>query len=163
MKTAAILAIVLALASHASAQGRPSGAVDAVVRLYRDFAAEVVVESDDFSFTDLFGRPRATLARYLDESLIALVIKDRECSRRTQEVCNLDFSPIWDSQDPVGTTVKISATNDPTRVLVELRYFERPEVRRLTYRMVKSTTGWRVADIEYSTHESLVSLLRGKH
>ncbi len=163
IRTLATVLVVLSMAPSANAQPRrPSGAVAAVAKLYQDFAAEAVIDSAELSVEDLFGRPRAMLAKYLDDSLVALVLRDRECSRRSQGICNLDFAPIWDSQDPVGTTVKISEASDPTRVVVELRYFERPEVRRLTYRMVKSPAGWRVADIEYSTHQSLVSLLRGK-
>jgi hypothetical protein len=158
----ASFAIVLSLAIGADAQRQaPSGPLGTVVKLYQDFAAEAVIDNPDLSL-DLFAQPRAVLSKYLDDSLVALVLKDRECRQRTQEVCNLDFAPLWDSQDPVGTTVKISETPDAARVLVELRRFERPEVVRLTYRMTRGAAGWRVADIEYSGHASLASLLRGK-
>ena len=101
------------------------------------------------------------MARYLDDQLVTLVMADRECSRRTQEVCNLDFAPIWDSQDTVGTTVKIAEGKDPSRVQVELHMAPKT-VRRLTYVMVKTPAGWRVHDIEYDSHESLVKMLKGK-
>jgi len=133
-----------------------------VARLYQDFAAEAVIDSPELSIEDLFGRPRAALARYLDDGLVALVLADRACSRRTGSVCQLDFAPIWDSQDPVGSTVKISQGKDASHVVVELRSFERPDVRRLTYVMAKTAAGWRVRDIEYGTHPSLVAMLRGK-
>src|SRR3954469_4687911 len=119
-------------------------AVAAVARLYQDFAAEAVIDSPELSIEDLFGRPKVALARYLDDSLVALVLADRACSRRTQGVCNLDFAPIWDAQDPVGTTVKISEMKDASRVLVELRSPNTPKGRRLTYVMVKTAPGWRV-------------------
>ena len=156
----ALCAIGLSQAAQASAPA--VSAVAAVTHMYHDFAAEAVVESAEVSVQDLFGRPKATLARYLDDALVALVLADRACSRRTQEVCNLDFSPIWDSQDPIGTTAKISAGKDPTRVLVELQMPDRKATHRLTYRMIQTAAGWRVHDIEYDSHESLVTMLRRK-
>lgn len=154
-------AICLSTAPQPAAPG--GSALGAVARMYQDYAAEAVIDSPELSIQDLFGRPKATLARYLDDSLVALVLADRACSRRTQEVCNLDFSPMWDSQDPVGTTVRISAGKDPARVIVELLTPGSTGARRLTYRMVKTPAGWRVHDIEYDSHESLATMLRGKH
>ena len=151
---------VLALARAGAAQP-PSGALAAVAKIYQDFAAEAIMDTPELSVPDLFGRPKASLARYLDDELVALVLADRECSRRKQEVCNLDFAPIWDAQDMVGATVKIAEGKDPARVSVELRYPQNV-TRRLTYVMVKTAAGWRVHDIEYDSHESLVAMLKGK-
>jgi len=151
---------LLALASSAAAQA-PSGPVAAVAKLYQDFAGDAVIDTPELAPLDLFGRPKATLARYLDDELVALVLADRECSQRKNEVCNLDFAPIWDSQDMVGVTVKIAQGKRPDRVSVELR-FPPKEVRKLTYVMTKTAAGWRVHDIEYDSHESLVAMLRKK-
>jgi len=151
---------VVALAVPATAQA-PSAALAAVTKLYQDFAAEAVIDTAELSMPDLFGRPKAAMARYLDDELVALVLADRECSRRTHEVCNLDFAPIWDSQDMVGATVKIAAGKDSSHVQVEVRYAPNG-VRRLTYVMVHTPAGWRVHDIEYDSHESLVAMLRAK-
>jgi hypothetical protein len=159
MRAIAIVSL-LALTSTAAAQPA-SGALAAVAKLYQDFAAEAVMETADLSIPDLFGRSKAAMARYLDDELIALVLADRECSRRKDEVCNLDFAPIWDSQDMVGATVKIAQGRSPDRVRVELK-FPQNEVRRLTYIMVKTPAGWRVHDIEYDSHESLVTMLKKK-
>jgi hypothetical protein len=145
--------------SQAQAVAAPGTAVSAVAKLYQDFAAEAVIDSPELSIEDLFGRPKTTLARYLDDALVSLVLADRACSRRTQEVCNLDFSPIWDAQDAVGTIVRISEDKDPSRVHVELQTPDHKDVRRLTYRMLKTPAGWRVHDIEYDSHESLVAML----
>jgi len=162
MRAIATLVSVFVVTSTAAAQPALTGsAASAVAKLYQDFAAEAVIESQDFTILDLFSRPKASLARYLDDALVALVLADRECSTRKQEVCNLDFAPIWDSQDMVGTTVKITPGKDPSRVQVELR-FPPKEVRRLTYVMAKTPAGWRVHDIEYGSHESLVKMLKAK-
>ena len=159
----AIALTVLALAPAASAQPAPAGsALAAVVKLYQDFAAEAVIDSVEFQPADLFGRSKAAMARYLDDELVALVIADRACSDKKQEVCNLDFAPIWDSQDMIGVTVRIAPGKTSDRVLVELKFPPKGEVRKLTYVMKKSPAGWRVADIEYDGHESLVTMLKAK-
>jgi hypothetical protein len=139
----------------------PTGALAAVAKLYQDFAAEAVMETAELSIPDLFGGTKATMTRYLDDQLVALVMADRECSRRTQEVCNLDFAPIWASQDMVGATVKIAQGKDPARVNVDVR-FPQNEVRKLTYVMVRTAAGWRVHDIEYEGQESLVTMLKSR-
>lgn len=155
-------ACVLFLASIAAAQpATVPTAASAVAKLYQDFAAEAVIDTQDYTILDLFSRPKASLARYLDEGLVALVMADRACSEKKQEVCNLDFAPIWDSQDMVGTTVAIAEGKDPSRVQVEL-HMPPKTVRRLTYVMTKTPAGWRVHDIEYDSHESLVKMLKGK-
>jgi hypothetical protein len=162
-RTIALAACIAAVGIPRAAQPAPTpGAMSAVAKIYQDFAAEAVIDSPDLSIEDLFGRPKITLARYLDDDLVALVLADRACSRKKQEVCHLDFAPIWDSQDMVGTTVKISATKDPARVLVELHGSDDAKVRRLTYRMTRTAAGWRVHDIEYDSHPSLVAMLHGQ-
>jgi hypothetical protein len=154
--------VVLALALTSTAGAQPATtALAAVARIYQDFAAEAVIDTPELTIVDLFGRPTSALARYLDDDLVALVLADRECARRTQGVCALDFAPIWDAQDPIGATVKIAAGADPSRVTVALRY-PGNVVRRLTYVMTKTPAGWRVHDIEYDSHPSLVALLKGK-
>jgi hypothetical protein len=158
----AVVLCAIGFAAPAQPPAAAASAVAAVTRLYQDFAAEAVIDSPGLSIQDLFGRSKASLDRYLDDALVALVLADRACSQRTQEVCNLDFSPIWDAQDAVGTTVKISESRDPSRVLAELRGPGSRDVRRLTYRMVKTAAGWRVHDIDYDSHESLVAMLRRK-
>lgn len=160
--TIAIALCAFGLSTAAQSPAPSISAVAAVARIYQDYAAEAVIDSPESSIEDLFGRPKATLARYLDDALVALVLADRACSRRTEEVCNLDFLPIWDAQDPVGTKVKIAAVKDSSHVSVELRAPDGSDLRRLTYRMVKTAAGWRVHDIEYGSHESLVTMLRRK-
>jgi len=61
----------------------------------------------------------------------------------------------------VGVTVKIAQGKTPDRADVELK-FPPNEIRKLTYVMVKTPAGWRVHDIEYDGHESLVRMLKAK-
>ena len=117
---------LLVAAATASGQVPPPvtapGPLAVVTKLYQEYAAQAVIDSPEFSMEDLFGRPRAAMARYLDDPLIALVLADRACSARKQEVCNLDFMPIWDAQDAAGATVKISEGKDPSRVPAEIHF-----------------------------------------
>ena len=39
-----------------------------------------------------------------DKELTALFIKDAECGKLEQGVCNLDFDPVYDAQDFEKTT-----------------------------------------------------------
>jgi hypothetical protein len=154
---------LLVAAATASGQVPPPvtapGPLAVVTKLYQEYAAQAVIDSPEFSMEDLFGRPRAAMARYLDDPLIALVLADRACSARKQEVCNLDFMPIWDAQDAAGATVKISEGKDPSRVAAEIHFSD--GVRHFTFVMVKSAAGWRIHDIEYDKG-SLVKILKGK-
>src|SRR5690348_5186148 len=80
-------------------QAKSPAPIAVITKLYQEFAGEAVIENTDLSTPDLFGRPKAAMARYLDDRLIALVMADRACTERTKEICNLDFMPIWDAQD----------------------------------------------------------------
>jgi len=122
-----------------------------VEKLYVEYAWEAAVESK----TDggVFNEDRPVLARYFDKPLVALILKDRTCG---EGICNLDFDPLWDSQDPSGATVDVRATPDSRRVKVVLRYGNDEET--LNYKMTTTTNGWRISDIQ-SDKWSLVSIL----
>lgn len=139
-----------------------SGAVQVVVQLYRDFAWEAVVEQPRWLGHELLNQPRKVLARYFDWNLVALIRKDRQCVAKTREVCKLDFSPIWASQDPGASELKVTAGPAPDLVAVSLRHPGSGERLELKYRLVKTQTGWRIADIRYGNDSSLVSILSGR-
>jgi len=151
--------LLLALTAASVQPAAPPGPLELVTKLYQEYAATAVIDSPELNLEDLFGRPRTAMAHYLDDPLIALVLADRACSERKQEVCNLDFMPIWDAQDAVGATVTISQAKDSARVVAEVRYAP-STVRRLTYVLVKTPAGWRIHDIEYDSHASLVKMLK---
>jgi hypothetical protein len=143
-----------------SAAPPPPGADAVVSQLYKDFAWEAA--PDHAEKPGLIDQPRAVLQRYFDDNLTNLILADRACAERTHEVCRLEFSPIWDSQDPAASGLKVSATKEPGVVKVTFRDPESHDVTELTYRMTKTQMGWRVHDIAYKSHESLQTLLRAK-
>ena len=104
-------------------------------------------------------QPRAVLAQYFDDSLTELILRDRACAERTHEICRLDFDPIWDSQDPGATELKVLATGDSSVVAVTFRFPSTGETIALSYRMVRTRNGWRVHDIAYHDGSTLRSQL----
>jgi hypothetical protein len=155
-----LLAVLTISIARLSAAPPPTGPDVVVSQLYKDFAWEVV--PDHAEKPGLIDQPRAVLRRYFDDGLTNLILEDRACAERTHEICRLDFSPIWDSQDPAASGLKVSPTKDPNVVRVTFRYPGSNELMELSYRMTKTKDGWRVHDIAYHSHASLLSLLRAK-
>lgn len=151
-------------ASQSRAQARVSSpSVALVTRLYADFACAAVIDTPSCdSQHDLIDQPGTVLARYFDPPLVRLWVADRACVARTHEICNLDFRPIWASQDPVGTHVSITAGDDSSQVSVEVRHPFYREPRTLQYTLVKTPAGWRIHDIALGSEWSLVALLSRK-
>jgi hypothetical protein len=164
MKVVAFIWLGAVIGGPLSAQRAPLSPRVALVRdLYSEFACEAVVDSPGcdqrHEFVDL---PSDVLRQYFDASLARLWKAERARAARTHEVGKLDFSPIWDSQDPPGTYVRILAIADSSHVEVELRHLGEPEVRKLRYTLMRTSAGWRIHDIEAPKKWSLVALLSGK-
>ena len=101
---------------------------------------------------------RESLTKYFGSELTDLFIKDFECQKREQGVCNLDFDPILDAQDFEKTTnLKVS------RVKGEASQFKvtftNLGTRTLIYKLKKTENGWRISDIKYPEGPSLKELL----
>jgi hypothetical protein len=163
LRTVSLPATILALlgsVGHLSAQAGP---VTVVAQLYRDFAWEAVVDEPDWRGHALLEQGRDVLVRYFDDTLTALIVRDRECAATTHAICRLDFSPIWDSQDPGASEMKIAATKDSSVVSVRFRHPATGQAIELSYRMIATRSGWRVHDIVYGNRRSLLALLgRGR-
>jgi len=100
-----------------------------------------------------------TLSKYFDKELTALFIKDDECKKREQGVCNLDFDPIYDAQDfdEKTTNLQISAVvGQPDLFNVT---FTNLGTRTLVYRLTNTPSGWRISDIKYPEGPSLKEIL----
>ena len=152
---------LLALLGPTEALHAQSGAVAAVVQLYRAYAWEAVIDEPTQPTLELMEQPGKVLARYFDDTLTALILTDRACAARVHGECNLDFLPIWDGQDPSGSAeMKIAATADPGVVAVTFRYLPNYQMVHLSYRMTRTTRGWRIHDIVSSRGWSLLALLR---
>jgi|SRR5215469_10370804 len=102
---------------------------------------------------------KQTLSKYFDKELTALFIKDDECVKREQGVCNLDFDPIYDAQDfdKETTNLQIAAVEgQPDSFNVT---FTNLGTRTLVYKLTNTPGGWRISDIKYSEGPSLKEIL----
>ena len=101
---------------------------------------------------------KQTLLKYFDKELTALFIKDDECVKREQGVCNLDFDPIYDAQDfeKETTNLKIAAADQPDLFKVT---FTNLGTRSLIYRLTNTANGWRISDIKYPEGPTLKEIL----
>lgn len=143
--------MLLALLPNLAAAAPHDAEVAAVRALYVRYAAESV--TDDPASPTLATAPRAVLRQHLTKELTRLWLRDRDCVQRTREICRIDFAVIWDSQDPVGTVVSLAWDAQQRRVAASLRRAD-GSTQVLAYSLVKETSGWRIADIDYGDGRS---------
>ena len=107
---------------------------------------------------DWFG-DKQTLSKYFDKELTALFIKDDECVKREQGVCNLDFDPIYEAQDfdKETTNLQIAAVEGQPDLFNVT--FTNLGTRTLVYKLTNTSGGWRISDIKYSEGPSLKEIL----
>jgi len=102
---------------------------------------------------------KRTLSKYFDKELTTLFLKDDECKKREQGVCNLDFDPIYAAQDfdEKTTNLQIAAVvGQPDLFKVT---FTNLGTRTLVYRLTDTPSGWRISDIKYPDEPSLKEIL----
>lgn len=132
-----------------------------VFKLYRDYAWEAIMAGHS-SDALLFEQEQGVLEQYFDEKLTSLILKDRACAKK-EGICNLDFSPIWASQDPSAADLTITETNEQNIILVKFYRPGNDEKIELKYHVTKTTKGWKISDIvgrgKNGKSWSLVSIL----
>jgi Protein of unknown function (DUF3828) len=99
------------------------------------------------------------LSKYFDKELTALFLKDDECTKREQGVCNLDFDPIYDAQDFDKETKDLKIVSVSGQPNVFNVTFTNLGTRTLIYNLKKTPKGWRISDIKYSEGPSLEEIL----
>lgn len=146
---AALLCLMLQAAYAA-----PPKTLDPVVRLYRDFAWEAVIDTPAVGL-DFLSQSDAVWSRYFSPRLVRLLRNDRECVSRTSEICKLDFSPIWASQDPSAARLKIVPGDTPASVDVQFVYPLNGQLIGMKFLLVRSGARWLIDDIQYGDKERL--------
>jgi hypothetical protein len=139
-------------------------AVAVVQQLYRDYSWELIFFSPPRGWEVLTNEPRDVLAKYFDDNLTSLIVADQQCVVREQGECNIDGSPIWASNDPHAFDLVVAATKDPTTVAVTFHRGPSPSGGnvRLSYRMVRTSKGWRIRDIVQEDGWSFLAQLKRK-
>jgi hypothetical protein len=155
-----IVALCLLLLSATANAAPASGGTAIVARLYHDYAWETVMSEPGDEFATLMLEPRETLERYFDPGLAELIAQDAECAARTQEVCKLDFMPIWGGQDPGARNLAVMPADDAGHVRVRFDYPGEDASINLAYTVEQGPDGWRITNITGDGWD-LVEILRG--
>jgi len=131
---------------------------DVVAWIYRDFAFDAIMPLY-WKNASLAQQPGKTLLLYFIDELASLILKDSQCVKQTHEICNLDFDPIFASQDPGAMDLEVSPADKSNTVHVQFKYPSNGEKISLSYKVEKTPQGWRIRDIIYSNFGSLKKLL----
>lgn len=148
------------LTCDASARDRVSPEVAVVAGMYRDFAWEVII-GEPISVPYFIDQPASVLGKYLDRELVRLILADRACAEKSGEICNLDFAPMWASQDPAVTDLMVRPGKKASEVAVSFRNACNSEPIRLRFEMTQTPSGPRIRDIHYAEGSSLLDVLKG--
>lgn len=154
MKRCALLFFVL-LSAGVKAESAPSATV---AQLYKDFAWEVVFD-DQADLVTLIDQPRPILEKYLTPQLATLWLADRSCVETSGEMCRMSFDPLWNSQDPVATRLKITSGSKPNLVDVSYQSPGSEQTVSLRFQLIKLASGWRIDDIRYDAQTTLREIL----
>jgi hypothetical protein len=126
---------------------------EVVYRLYKDFAWQAVLLSPNAPpkvFVPIESQPRPVLERYFHAELSSLLISDNRC-RLAKGLCNLDFDPIFASQDPGAFDLNVQLLVSGN-VAVQFTYPGNGQKIRLEYKVKPSAKGWRITDIIYTSN-----------
>lgn len=150
-------------APGAAAPSARSAEVAVVAALYKAFSWQAISDADRLFGKQLTQQEEAVLRRYFAPELASLLVEDRRCIDRSGEVCNLDFDPIFASQDLGVADLSIASTGRGI-VTVQFTYPSNGEKSRLEYHMLKLGKDWRIDDIRYRgwDNASLKQLLSNK-
>lgn len=162
-----VLSLAIFFMVSSAAAPRASDEQIAIIgSLYKAFAWQALSNSNDIFGAPVAQQEGAVLRRYFDQELASLLVKDHQCATASGALCNLDFDPIFASQDPAAADLSIRSAQNNS-VVVEFTYPPSGEKVRLEYRLARSQAGWRIVDIRYpgmsgaSLKQLLAQLPRG--
>ena len=131
-------------------EAKPGGPEQVVLALYRDFPVDGRQVPQN--------QPREVLARYFDDGLVKLLLREQECVRRVEGICRIDVDPRYDAQDVDIDDFRVCAA-DSKRELVSVRFRNLGKETVVTYRIRKTHRSWRIGDVLYTSGPSLAQLL----
>lgn len=148
------MGLVATLAAPALAQAAkpPAPAPDAVVRaLYQHYLDTRPDEAVEFNYTD-----PAVAQDYFDPALARLIVADGK-----RDEARLDFDPFVDGQEFEIKSVDLETKPVSSKeAQVAARFDNFDEKKVITYKMVRTRSGWRIADVLWGEgRDSLRKLL----
>ncbi|MEW6762265.1 MAG: DUF3828 domain-containing protein [Pseudomonadota bacterium] len=147
-----LAAVLLAGAPFSNSLAAPPkatpGDMALIVKLYKDFAWQALGTTQDVFGKSLQLQDNAVLRQYFDPTLAALIVQDRECVSRRAEVCNMDFDPLFGSQDATVSDFTIQRES-AGRIAVAFTSPSSGEKAKLLFHMKQSGAAWRINDVVY--------------
>ena len=147
---AGLLLFALVCRSATTEQADSAGVI---YQLYKEFGWVALFapdpKADHYLGAEITEQPEPVLRHYFDKELSRLIVKEAACLRQHQgELCNLEFVPLYGSQDPAAEELRI-LPHAPDQVWVEYTYPATREKITLKYRLRHTAQGWRITDIVY--------------
>lgn len=133
----------------ACAQPRTGGPGDVVRALYAAFPWD--------GRKAIQHEPADVLSRYFDSTLGGLFVKDQECAR-AQGLCRITADVLYRAQDADIDGLRICASRRGAE-WIDVRFKNFGTDVLISYRVVMTKAGWRIADLEYDDGSSLVAAL----
>ena len=104
-------------------------------------------------------KSRALVNKYFEKSLADLIWKDATTSK--EEVGALDGDPLYDAQDMDIKKFRIGkSTQEGSKAQVPVTFENFGKPVRIIFRLIKTSMGWRISDIEYAEGQTLLGLLK---
>lgn len=124
-----------------------------VYQLYKDFGwsaiFDVSVETELYLGKPIEEQSPDILSKYFSPELVKLFLKEAECKQfRKGELCNLEFDPIFASQDPAAMEIALSSAEGNV-IIVQFRYPSNIAKINLKYQLQRIDNQWRISDIVY--------------
>ncbi|MHA6824561.1 DUF3828 domain-containing protein [Ralstonia pseudosolanacearum] len=137
--------------SPGSALAQDGGPASIVYKIYGDYAWEALFSDQDeaskFLGKSLLRQPKSVLVRYFDDDLASLLVLEESCVEKNPgELCNLDFNPIFASQDVSASELSVNDVGDG-RVDVRFYYPSNNKKMVVSFLVKKTGGGWRIFDI----------------
>lgn len=137
------------VANGAELDGRKS----IVYQLYGDFGwsaiFDVSVDTERYFGKPIEEQSLDILSKFFSPELANLFLKEAKCKQaRKGELCNLEFDPIFASQDPAAMEMSISSA-EGDNIAVEFIYPPNKTKINLMYHLEKIDDEWRISDIVY--------------
>ena len=95
----------------------------------------------------------------LSHSLRAFIRADQKCAQK-HGVCQLDFDPLYDSQDPEIERVQYRCQKD--QVIATL-FAPNDKPKSIVFSLVRENGAWKIDDLHYATHQHLKQILSNPH
>jgi hypothetical protein len=112
-----------------------------------------VASQRDLFGEDLAHQSKAVLETYFAPTLAGLLVKDAACQMRVQGICNLDFDPLFDSQDPRVTDLEVARAS-PGTVSVVYKDAVDGKTTRIDFEVARVAGKWKITDVVYRRPEN---------